>query len=86
VVVVGAGEVPPEPVVRRIGHERYASIVRSEVAGKTVWIGRPRFATTPIVLDDAGHIVRAKGARSVALAAYARASAPGVRAAPSVTT
>jgi hypothetical protein len=74
--VVDAGEVPPEPVVRRIGHERYRDIVRTEIAGKVAWVGRPRFASEPLILDAAGKIVRAKGARSAALDAYAAAGAP----------
>jgi hypothetical protein len=57
--VVAADDVPPEPVVRRIGHERWKEIVRVQVDGRTVWVGRVS-GFTPMVLDAAGRIVRAK--------------------------
>lgn len=74
--VVAENDVPPEPVVRRIGHERWKTIVRAEVAGRVVWVGRVSSWSEPLVLDSAGKIVRAKGARSAALAAYVDAGAP----------
>ena len=39
-----AADVPPEPVLWRIGHERLADVRRIETAGRVVWVGRPTFA------------------------------------------
>ena len=57
--VVSADEVPPRPVLERIGHAHYASIRRVEAAGRVVWVGRPTYGET-LVLDEKGHLVRAK--------------------------
>ena len=61
-------DVPPEPVLRRIGHEHLAEIRRMEVAGRVVWIGRPMFAREMLILDDRGHIVRARAIVSAVIA------------------
>jgi hypothetical protein len=55
-----ADDVPPEPVLRRIGHDRLADVRRIEVEGRVVWIGRPTFAAKELILDDRGRIVRAR--------------------------
>ena len=67
--VASADEVPPEPVVRRIGHDRFRQIIRAEVAGHVVWVGSPLFKNL-LVLNAAGKIVRARAVRDAALAAY----------------
>jgi hypothetical protein len=46
-------------VLERIGHAHYASIRRVEAAGRVVWVGRPTYGET-LVLDEKGHLVRAK--------------------------
>lgn len=53
-------DIPPEPVLRRIGHDRLADIRRIEAAGRVVWVGRPTFAQKELILDDRGHIVRSR--------------------------
>lgn len=62
--IVSPDDVPPEPVVRRIGHECWKEIRRVEVAGRTVWVGRARGAYELLVLDERGRIVRAKAVLS----------------------
>ena len=57
--IVPVDSVPPRPVLERIGHEHLKDIRRVEAAGRVVWIGRPTFGET-MVLDEKGHIVRAK--------------------------
>lgn len=56
--VAQKGEVPPRAVVERIGPEHFKKIRAVEVGGRTVWVGRPTFATDFLVLDDAGKLVR----------------------------
>lgn len=60
-------EVPPRKVTDRIGHERYQDIQKITVQDRTVWVGRPRFAREPLVLDANGHKVRSKALVVVAL-------------------
>lgn len=55
-----AADVPPEPVLRRIGHDHLADVRRIEAAGRVVWVGRPTFSPTTLILDDRGRIVRAR--------------------------
>ena len=76
-----AGEVPPAPVVDRIGVERWKEIRRVVVGGKTVWVGRALFGSEDLVLDEKGKLVRAKkvveAAIDAARAADAGAGAKG---------
>lgn len=58
--VVTESELPPRPVVERIGHPQRKRIVRVEVGGRAVWIGRASFASDPLVLDERGHKARGK--------------------------
>jgi hypothetical protein len=62
-----AADVPPEPVLRRIGHEHLADVRRIEAAGRVVWAGRPTFAREALILDDRGHVVRARAIVGAAL-------------------
>lgn len=57
--IVDPNTVPPRPVLERIGRERLLEIRRVEAAGRVVWVGRPTFGET-LVLDERGHLVRAK--------------------------
>lgn len=52
-------DVPPRPVVQRIGHEHVKDIRRVDVEGRSVWVGRATFGEQ-MVLDEKGRIVRAK--------------------------
>ncbi len=62
-------EFPPRAVVDRLGGwARWRDIRKVDVGGKTVWVGRPTFGET-MVLDDKGHLVRAKKVLAVALSA-----------------
>jgi hypothetical protein len=70
--VVPADDVPPEPVTRRIGHERWKEILKIQVGVRTVWVGRKRFSYDPMVLDAAGRIVRAKAVCELAIKAAQR--------------
>lgn len=72
--VAGAGEVPPYPVVERIGVDKWKGIRRVEVAGRVVWVGRATFGSEDLVLDAEGKLVRAK---KIADAAIAAAQAQG---------
>lgn len=68
--IVTANEVPPAPVVNRIGHGIYREIRRVDCGKRTVWVGRPRMANSPLVLDESGRIVRARAVCEAAMAAY----------------
>jgi hypothetical protein len=57
--------VPPRAVVDRIGC-RFDEIARVEAFGKVAWVGRPFGSAGGIVVDDAGHLVRAKNLREAA--------------------
>ena len=57
--IVPVDSVPPRPVLERIGHEHLKDIRRVEAAGRVVWVGRPTFGET-LILDEKGHLVRAK--------------------------
>jgi hypothetical protein len=67
------GEVPPGPVVDRIGMDRWKDIRRVEVDGKTVWIGRATFGSEDLVLDENGKLVRAKKILEAAKASHGHA-------------
>jgi hypothetical protein len=60
-----AADVPPEPVLRRIGHEHLADVRWIEAAGRVVWVGRPTFGEE-MILDDRGHLVRTRAVVSAA--------------------
>jgi len=57
-----ATDVPPEPVLKRVGHDRLAHVRRLEIAGRVVWAVRSSFlyASDLMVLDERGHLVRAR--------------------------
>jgi len=57
--VVSQDDVPPRPVVQRIGHEHVKDIQRVDVQGRSVWVGRATFGEQ-LILDEKGHVVRAK--------------------------
>lgn len=67
--IVSPNDVPPEPVVRRIGHECYREIRRVEAAGRVVWVGRTH-GYELLVLDSAGKLARAKAVVAAATAAF----------------
>jgi hypothetical protein len=66
------GEVPPKPVLDRIGHDRLQGVKRYEVDGKTVWVDHSYAWTSPLVLDAAGRMVRKRTTASAALDLYKR--------------
>jgi hypothetical protein len=74
--LVEADAVPPEPVTHRIGHDRYDRIVRVQLPDRVVWVGRPRFAAKPIILEASGHITRSQAAMRAGQLAYADAGCP----------
>lgn len=57
--------VPPRAVVERIG-ARFDKIARVEAFGKVAWVGRPVGSAGALVVDDDGHLVRAKKLREAA--------------------
>lgn len=61
--------IPPPAVLKRLGHREWKRVRRVVVEDRTVWVARPVFGLDPIVLDDAGHLVRAKKVREAALLA-----------------
>lgn len=61
--------VPPRAVVDRIGC-RYNEVARAEVGGKVAWAGRPLGSLGVLVVDDRGHLVRAKALREAAEQAH----------------
>lgn len=80
--VASPADVPPEKVLDRIGHDQLAKIQRIEVpaneqgtgvkVGRTVWIGRPRFADGSLCLDANGRKVTHKATLRYAYEAAAR--------------
>jgi len=72
--VVTAGDVPPEPVTRRIGQDRWQEIVKIQAGDRTVWVGRALGAYEPLILDAAGRLIRAKAACASALAGFLAAN------------
>ena len=58
-IATSKDDVPPRPVLERIGHEKLKEIRRVETNGKTVWIGYALFGDR-MVLDEKGHIVKSK--------------------------
>ena len=67
-------EVPPEPVLDRIGHSQLHDVRPFEIDDTKIWIGRQRFAGEPIVLDARGYLVRSAKLKTCALREYYRAS------------
>jgi hypothetical protein len=65
--IVAADDVPPAPVTARIGHAVYRDIRRVQVGDRVVWVGRARFASEFLVLDERGRIVRSKAVRAAAV-------------------
>lgn len=61
--------VPPRAVLTRLGCS-WKDVARVEVDGRVAWVARPTFASEPLVLDDAGHLVRAKRLREAAEAVW----------------
>jgi hypothetical protein len=57
--------IPPRAVVERIG-VRFDEIARVEAFGKVAWVGRPVGSVGALVVDDEGHLVRAKKLREAA--------------------
>jgi hypothetical protein len=53
-------DVPPEPVLRRVGHRRLADVRRLEAAGRVVWVDHPYYMRDPLILDERGRVVRAR--------------------------
>jgi hypothetical protein len=70
--IVAATDVPPAKVTQRIGHDRWDKIQRYEIGGRVVWVGYPRFANEPLVLDEHGNKVRARAIVDEALRSYQR--------------
>ena len=71
--------VPPLAVVERLGCS-FKEVLRFDVAaGPHVWVGRPRFAYDPVVLDDRGHLVRKKAIVEAALRALRERDFGGAR-------
>lgn len=69
--IAAVDAVPPEPVVRRFGHERYREIHRVVIGDRVVWAGRPWASSAEVlVLDERGHLVRAARVRAAALQSY----------------
>jgi hypothetical protein len=58
--IVQPGEVPPQKVTERIGHENVKKIQRHEVCGRVVWSGAKPFSYEVLILDENGRIVRAQ--------------------------
>jgi hypothetical protein len=68
--VAGTGEhFPPRAVVQRLGVP-FTEVFRADVDGRVVWVGRTGFGYDCLVLDDNGHLVRAKAVREKAERAY----------------
>lgn len=63
---VDPAALPPKPVLDRVGHGQWATILRVE----RCWVGCKLFDYRPIVLDAAGHLIRRKAVRDAALATY----------------
>jgi len=80
--IAPADDVPPEPVTRRIGHDRHREIMRVAVGDRVVWVGRPCFAAEVLVLDERGRIVRARRLREMALRARKDAAEEPAASAP----
>jgi hypothetical protein len=57
--------VPPAAVLRRLGFD-LTKIRHADISGSVVWVGCPAFAET-MVLDSAGHLVRSKKVRELAI-------------------
>lgn len=60
---------PPRAVVQRLGVP-FTEVLRVDVDGRIVWVGRPAFGGDVIALDDGAKIVRAKAIREKAERAY----------------
>lgn len=55
-----AADIPPEPVLRRVGHESLSKVCRVEAAGRVVWVHRSVFARGILIFDERGRVVRAR--------------------------
>jgi len=75
--VAAEGEVPPYPVVERIGADKWKDIRRVEVGGRVVWVGRATFGSEDLVLDAEGKLVRARKIADAAIAAAQTQSREG---------
>lgn len=64
--------IPPHPVLTRLRPSSLGDVTRVEVFGRVVWVGREFFASTPIVLDGDGKLVRAKKVVEIALRTAAK--------------
>ena len=67
-VATAADNVPPRAVVQRVGHDRFKDIRHVEVEGRHVWVFDKLWRNERLVLDERGHIVRAKKIVEAALA------------------
>ena len=67
-----AEDVPPAPVLDRIGHDRLKSVHRAEIVGRVVWVGPITLGGEPTILDARGHIVRKKDVRDAILERMAK--------------
>jgi hypothetical protein len=68
--VAQVGDVPPKAVLDRIGHSQLSTVLRLEIDGRLVWVGRRMFEYDPMVLNERGHIVTVKRVRDEALERY----------------
>lgn len=63
--------VPPKAVLDRLGsYVRWDDVLRVEVRGAAVWVGRPLGSVGALVLDDRGHLVRRKAVYEPAADAF----------------
>lgn len=69
-VATAADDLPPPAVLKRIGASQRSEIRRVTSEDRTIWVGRPRFAADPIVLDADGHKVRRRKDLEAAIAAF----------------
>jgi hypothetical protein len=53
-------EVPPRPVVERVGHERFKEIVTFTSGSTRLWAATDRVGIVPLVLDSLGHKITRK--------------------------
>jgi hypothetical protein len=70
---IGGDDLPPRPVLDRIGHSRLRDVTSHCIADQTVWVGAAIFAS-PMVLNEKGHKVRKKSVVDGALSAHWKVS------------
>lgn len=68
--VVQASEVPPEPVMKRLGLDRLSSTKSFTFEGETVWVGYQLWVRDPLILSAKGRLIRRKSLRDKACQAY----------------